>query len=104
MQWNFASNIIGYMSAINREEYEGIMGEIRDLEEYLAQADQGSDPPLPNGLESHLDVKARLQDLKEKAYSINDHVGKSGVEVRSRKNWVNHPLMSLISIIYLKMV
>ncbi len=74
------SELIGYMGAINREEYEGVMGEIKDLEEYLSLVDQGTDPLPPSGLNSHLEVKARLQDLKEKAYSINDHVGKSGIE------------------------
>jgi cell division protein FtsI/penicillin-binding protein 2 len=79
-QGKVAAELIGYMGAINRGEYEGIMGEVRNLEEYLTLVEQGIDAPEPEGMNSHLEVKARLQDLKEKAYNINDHVGKSGIE------------------------
>lgn len=79
-QGKVASDIIGYMGAINRREYEEIMGEIRDLEEYLRLVEEGEEPPAPGGMNNHLAVKSRLNDLKEKAYNINDYVGKSGIE------------------------
>lgn len=79
-QGKVAANVVGYMGAINRAEYEKIIQEIHSLDEFLIAVEEGQDPELPEGLESYNQVRKRLGDLRDKAYSINDHVGKSGVE------------------------
>jgi cell division protein FtsI/penicillin-binding protein 2 len=56
-------NILGYLGAINQKEYSSIAQEISEL-----QMDDEESP--------------RLLELKEKAYSINDLVGKSGIEAQ----------------------
>ena len=77
-----ASHLLGYMGAINREEYEAIVGEIRQLQRYLQDWESGMDPLLPEGLTSSRQVRIRLKELKERAYTITDTVGKSGIEAR----------------------
>lgn len=77
-----AGDIIGYMGAINREEYEKILGEMQLLNSYFTDLQNGEDPPLPNGLKSGEQVYERLLDLEEMAYTIHDHVGKGGIESR----------------------
>jgi cell division protein FtsI/penicillin-binding protein 2 len=77
-----AADIIGFMGAINHEEYEAIVQEINALSECLEEDEKGNNPELPKGMESIEQVSTRLQDLKEKAYTINDYVGKSGIEGR----------------------
>lgn len=81
-----AGDIIGYMGAINRSEYETIIGEIDVLQTALdnrAFAGESSDPlPLPEGYESLDEVQERLQKLKDKAYMLVDYVGKTGIEGR----------------------
>lgn len=63
-----ACNLIGTMGAINQKEYTTIAQELRELE-------------LSLNLNECADF-CRLQELKEKAYSINDLVGKTGVEAQ----------------------
>lgn len=75
-----AGDIIGYMGAINRKEYEVIINESRSLEAYIEMCETGETPPLPKGMASMDDVRLRLKDLKELAYSINDSIGKTGIE------------------------
>ncbi len=77
-----AGEILGYMGPISREEYERVAGQIGELEGYLRERELGEDPPLPQGLSSPVAVQHRLTDLKERAYSISDFVGKSGIEAR----------------------
>jgi len=79
-QGKVASNILGYMGAINREEYEKVIREIHSLRDFLVLMEEGKYPELPPGLETYEEVKRRLGDLEEKAYNINDYIGKSGVE------------------------
>jgi len=79
-QGKTGANVIGYMGAINRTEYEKIIQEIHSLEEFLLSIEEGHDLDLPEGMESYNQVRKRLSDLQDKAYSINDHVGKSGIE------------------------
>ncbi len=52
-----AGDLIGYMGAINRSEYEKILNEIQRLNAYLAEAEAGENPLLPNGMESMDQVK-----------------------------------------------
>lgn len=64
------SHIIGRMGAISQKKYASIGQEIADLEEAIAREEYDS-------LE---EAVRRLSELKEKAYGINDWVGKSGIE------------------------
>lgn len=75
-----ASDILGYMGAISRQEYDAILQEINRLETILAQQESDEETVLPEGLKSIEAVSHRLQDLRERAYTINDYVGKSGIE------------------------
>lgn len=77
-----AADIIGYMGAINRQEYEKIIQEMKELELFLTKREEGEDPPLPKGLKDHQQARRRLKDLQEKAYTVNDYVGKMGIEGR----------------------
>lgn len=75
-----AADIIGYMGAINRQEYESIIHEMKELEEYLSKHEEGFDPPLPKGITDYQQARHRFKDLQEKAYTVNDYVGKTGIE------------------------
>ncbi len=81
-QGRLAADIIGYMGAINREEYETIFHKIGELKEFLALREQGENPPFPQGFDQVSQVMKRLKELEERAYTINDYVGKAGVEGR----------------------
>lgn len=81
-----AADIIGYMGAINREEYENILSEIQTLEIFVRECDEGVSPELPGGVLTLDEAAIRLKDLKQMAYSIHDYVGKSGVEGRFEKD------------------
>lgn len=77
-----AADIIGYMGAINNLEYEGIIREVKSLEGYISSVDMGEVLPLPDGMETTDHVRRRLKDLQELAYSVNDSIGKAGIEKR----------------------
>jgi cell division protein FtsI/penicillin-binding protein 2 len=77
-----AADVVGYMGAINRQQYETIIQEIKHLETYIAQNEEGEDPELPKGFNDPHEVRRRLKELQERAYTINDYVGKTGVEGR----------------------
>lgn len=74
------ADVIGFMGAINRDEYESVIQEIKTLKQYVEAFEEGDNPDLPEGMNSVAQVRHRLQDLQEMAYGINDYVGKSGVE------------------------
>lgn len=61
-------SLIGTMGAINQREYSAIAEELSELQRASDFFDCG-------------DLE-RLQELKEKAYSINDLVGKTGIEAQ----------------------
>lgn len=75
-QGKVGADVVGYMGAINREEYERILHEIADLEGYLEAYNEAEEPDRVT-LE---EAKARLHALSEQAYSINDTIGKAGIE------------------------
>lgn len=79
-QGKVASSIIGYMGAINRQEYEGLIQERYNLEQFLKQWELGHFPPLPPKIKTVADARIRLKELKERCYSVDDWVGKSGIE------------------------
>jgi cell division protein FtsI/penicillin-binding protein 2 len=71
-----ACDVLGYMGAINQREYFTLASEIQMLYD-IAVHDELPIPPQYKNLE---EVVLRLRMLKEKAYSVNDRIGKSGVE------------------------
>ena len=75
-----AGDLVGYMGAISREEYEKIAYEIQDLEKFLASTDPHEDQLLPPGIQNKEEAEAKLHALLEQAYSIRDSVGKTGIE------------------------
>jgi cell division protein FtsI/penicillin-binding protein 2 len=79
-QGKTASDILGYMGAINQKQYLTIASEIEELSRFLNDREEGLPVPLPKGFYSAKDVESRLLELKEKAYTIHAHVGKSGIE------------------------
>lgn len=81
-QGRVAGDIIGYMGAINRQEYDAVIQEIKALETYMELADAGEIGELPEGMESDGDVIRRLKELQERSYTINDYIGKTGIEGR----------------------
>lgn len=68
-------DVVGYMGAISKDEFEKIMSEMHRLKEYLKAHEEGTEI-----LEEPEVARRRLKDLQEKAYTITDYVGKSGVE------------------------
>lgn len=79
------ADIIGYIGAINREEYERILQEIATLEAFLEAESQGVEYEIPQQIGSVEEAKERLEALREQAYSINDTIGKSGIEGSSER-------------------
>lgn len=77
-----AADIIGYMGAIDRPQYELVLQEIQSLEAFIREREAGEDPPLPSGITDPYHARKRLRELRERAYSIHDYVGKTGIEKR----------------------
>lgn len=75
-----ASDVIGYMGAISKEEYELILREVKTLKEVLRQWEEHEEPSLPEGFASFYEVEKRVRTLEELAYTVYDYVGKSGIE------------------------
>lgn len=79
-QGKVACDVLGYLGPISQKEYVAIAQEIEKLQNYLAEREAGQLTPLPPGYQTPLDVRKRLKELQERAYTINDMIGKSGVE------------------------
>lgn len=79
-QEKVGAEVIGYMGAISRSEFENILHQIGALEKYLIQYEMGEQPLLPQGVNSHDEVNARLKTLQAQAYTASDYIGKSGIE------------------------
>lgn len=77
-----ASHLLGTMGAINAEEFSAIAEEMNLLQEAVARYEQSLDDSLPEGYTSFEAVYRRLHELKEKAYTLNDLVGKTGIEAQ----------------------
>src|SRR5262249_39358808 len=77
-QGSLGADIIGYMGAINRQEYEKIVQEMADLEDFLQQREVGNYLPLPEGFDDVSQLRKRLKELQKYSYSLNDYVGKTG--------------------------
>ncbi len=72
--------VIGYLGPISRPQYQAITHELQELRECLASQDEGEKPALPEGYSTIEEVELRLHQLEKTAYTINDFVGKMGVE------------------------
>jgi cell division protein FtsI/penicillin-binding protein 2 len=79
-QGRVGADIIGYMGSINRQEYEKILQDIRQLEKFIATYEQGEEVEAFNGIETISQARHRLKNLEAKAYTIHDYVGKTGIE------------------------
>lgn len=79
-QGKLACSVIGYMGAINASEHIRISQQIQSLQAYLQSREEGLAIALPTGFDSVEEVKQKLYELKEKSYSINTQVGKTGIE------------------------
>jgi cell division protein FtsI/penicillin-binding protein 2 len=77
-----ASDIIGFMGAINREEYDKIVQEIQELKNFLSNYEEGIEENLAATIKDPKIARKRLKELQEKAYTIQDFVGKSGIEAQ----------------------
>ncbi len=73
-------DIVGYLGSISQNQYVKIAEELRELTQYLEKRDQGEVALLPEGFNNPVEARARLKELQEKAYNINDHIGKTGIE------------------------
>lgn len=76
------ADILGFMGAINRQEYESIIGEIKQIQEYIQKVEEGEDVDLPPKINSYAEAQQRLKELEAHAYTVNDSVGKAGIEGR----------------------
>lgn len=74
------ADVIGYMGAINRSEYEKILHEMKALEQVINERENGEDSGLPFAIADTQQARRRLKDLQAKAYTIHDYVGKTGIE------------------------
>lgn len=79
-QKRVAGEIIGYMGAIDRSEYEKLLHEKAWLEELLIAYEQDLTAELPAEFTDISQARSRIAELKAKTYSLNDTVGKAGIE------------------------
>ncbi|MFV0340152.1 MAG: penicillin-binding transpeptidase domain-containing protein [Parachlamydiaceae bacterium] len=74
-------DIVGYLGAISREEYEKILTELKGLKAFLYDDENSGVEPLPEGYPSRSEVLSRVRELEELAYTAQDLVGKTGIEM-----------------------
>lgn len=77
-----AGEIIGYMGAISKKEYESILAEMKALRNFIEACEGTCIDDLPPGISTENEARKRLKDLSEHAYTIADYVGKAGIEGR----------------------
>jgi cell division protein FtsI/penicillin-binding protein 2 len=75
-----AADVIGYMGAINRLEYEKILHEMKALEQLIYEREHEMEAVGLIGMKDTQQARRRLRDLEAKAYTIHDYVGKTGIE------------------------
>ena len=73
-------DVIGYLGSMNQDQYLRIAHELKSMEDYLTARERNENPFLPEGFSSPEEVYDRFALLQEKAYTMNDLIGKSGVE------------------------
>lgn len=79
-QGRVAADVIGYLGAINKKEYEKILHEIKALEHFIQSFEKDEEVEILPGIDNLEMAHKRLHDLEAKAYSIHDYVGKTGIE------------------------
>jgi cell division protein FtsI/penicillin-binding protein 2 len=79
-QGKVAADVIGYMGSMNQKEHVAITEEIKELKGYIEEREAGAIPLLPKGFDNPLEVRERLKNLQEKAYTMHDFLGKTGIE------------------------
>lgn len=78
-QGRSGADLIGYMGAINRQEYEKILQDIHHTEKLIEDYQQKG--TIENeDLISIGQLRQHLRNLEAKAYTIHDYVGKMGIE------------------------
>jgi cell division protein FtsI/penicillin-binding protein 2 len=75
-----ASTVLGYMSTISQDEYFAVAQELQLLQDFLEKEENEEHPIFPEGYQSLEDLVTRYYELKEKAYTVNDLIGKTGLE------------------------
>ncbi len=75
-----ACHILGTMGRISAEKYGQLAEEMHTLEEAASSYETGLTPTLPKGYQTFEDICSRLKEIKEKSYTLNDFIGKSGIE------------------------
>ncbi|MBI5345734.1 MAG: hypothetical protein HZB76_01115 [Chlamydiae bacterium] len=79
-QKEIAGSLLGYMGAISPHEYLSIAEETKQLQDFLLKFENNENPPLPEEFDSVEAIENRLSELKKRAYSITDLIGKAGIE------------------------
>lgn len=77
-----AADLVGTMGSINAREYSAIAEEMSILQEAAKRFEQGFWEDLPRGYRQIEDVYRRLYELREKAYTFTDRIGKTGIEAQ----------------------
>lgn len=77
-----ACSVLGYLGAISDSSYRQLHQELKELRSYLAKRRSGEPVVLPTGYSSASQVRERIQFLEERAYTLHDRVGKSGLEAQ----------------------
>lgn len=77
-----ASDVLGYMGAISQKKYLSIAKEIESLEKLIQENfDEGDSNKSLADLTVE-EAKLKLAKLKDQSYSVNDLVGKTGIECK----------------------
>ncbi len=79
-QGKVGCHVLGVLGSMSEKQYMTIAEEIHKLQDILTSFETlGTLTPL-EGYDSIEEVYERLETLKDKAYTLNDKVGKSGIE------------------------
>ncbi len=73
-------HVIGYTAPLSRQEFDRAVAEIRMLREYVEGVERGEEREPSDSLPSFFAAKERLMALERRAYSLNDEIGKMGIE------------------------
>jgi cell division protein FtsI/penicillin-binding protein 2 len=74
------ANVLGFLGVISEAEFLKIQHELSSLEDFLKNRSLGLPTILPKGFSSFKEVKERYTELKNKSYTLQSKIGKSGIE------------------------
>ncbi|MBM3192844.1 MAG: hypothetical protein FJZ59_01245 [Chlamydiae bacterium] len=74
------ANVLGFLGVISESEFLKIGQELSSLDSFLKERALGLPTILPKGYSSFKEVKERYCELKNKSYSLQSKIGKSGIE------------------------